>query len=206
MLRLVGATAQHVHELPADYALPVLLPVAHPRLEHHKEPVVPHRVIPHVLIDHRVHEIELARPQRVVVVEREDPLAVRPRVVVFLVLLQNIRDKRELLPRLLREREDEPPVVPHLVRLEVLVRELVHQRDFGVQRPLDLHNRLVPVLPGRMQGDYSTAPGGYSERQGRPGRVVRGIQTDNVFCELQNALALLAGLDHRAQVIGCIPV
>lgn len=104
---------------------------------------MPRRIVPHVLAQHRIDEIKLGRPHRIRVVHnrvrvrliragagpvarRQQPLAVAPCVVVLGVDFEDALDEGELAPGLLRERDEQAPVVPDLVGLEELDCEFVH--------------------------------------------------------------------------------
>lgn len=145
---------------------------------------MPRRVVAHVLRQRCIDEVELARPDARRLVEHgvgrrgvrsgaapvargEQPLAVRPRVVVLRVDGEAALDERELAARLARERDEQAAVVPDLVRLEEGHRELVHQRELRGEQRWDIwlrarlcvlgrrwqqrEERFVAVLPGRGQ-------------------------------------------------------
>lgn len=138
-------------KLPPEDVLPIHLTPAHPALPHHEEPVVPRRVVPHIILEQLLDPRELARPEVVLVVEvREDPLAVRPGVVVLRVRAQRAGDEREFPRRGVdgaQRGEQQATVVPDLVRLEELDREAVHQLELGLERRVEREQRPVSVLP-----------------------------------------------------------
>jgi hypothetical protein len=133
-------------QLAPEDVLPVLVARAHAAEPDDEEAVVPRRVVAHVVVEQARDPRHLARPECLVAALREQPLAVRPRVVVLRVRLQRARDEVELVLRERAERvrrrrgaraqrgEEQPPVVPDLVVLQVLDRPLVHPRALGLER------------------------------------------------------------------------
>lgn len=105
--------------------------------------MVPRRIIPDIFPQEPLHPRDLALPKILVTKVREDPLAVRPSVIVLRVRLESARDELELALRrrehglrgwvdvdsrcdssscarlelALQRGEEEPAVVPHLIVL-----------------------------------------------------------------------------------------
>jgi hypothetical protein len=132
--------------------------------------VVPRRVIPDVLCEEALDKRELARPHSLVARAHENPLPVRPRVIVLLVRVERVRDERKLMlvqrtqvqlrvslfQRALAERtEEQAPVVPNLVVLEELDRKGIHERPFIVKRGTNGDEGLEAVLPAMEPSDLS---------------------------------------------------
>lgn len=111
--------------------------------------MVPCRIIPQVLYQHCVHEIELSIPQVFVVEVRQQPLPIRPSVVVLRICFEGCLDKRELRAWFADDHEQEPAVVPHLVGFEILHCQLVHELELNVKRRFDSEKSFVSVLPVR---------------------------------------------------------
>ena len=78
---------------------------------------MPGRVVSHVDVKHALHKVQLMAPELVVIEVRENPLPVRPRVVVLHVDLQRVGDKLELRTRVASLLDEQSPVVPDLIRL-----------------------------------------------------------------------------------------
>ena len=88
-------------------------------------------------------------PELVVIEVREDPLPVRPRVVVLHIVLQRVGDELKLRTRIASLLYKQPPVMPDLIRLQMLDRKLIHQLELIVQGTFQCHKCFVPVLPDR---------------------------------------------------------
>ena len=108
---------------------------------------MPRRVVPHILHQHRLRKVQLPQPQILLVEERQNPLPMRPCVVVLGIGLERGRDECELRSRLPRELQDEPTVVPDLVGFEELDGKLVHQFEFDIKRIIESANCLISILP-----------------------------------------------------------
>lgn len=106
-----------LREFSPQDCIPVFVSLPRPRLEYGEEPVVPRRVVPNVFREHVVHEGQFSLPQLIVVEVCQQPLPIRPRMIVLLVYFQRSRDEGELRSGIARFGEDEPAMVPHLVRL-----------------------------------------------------------------------------------------
>lgn len=114
--------------------------------------MVPRRVVPQIDGQHALHERELTAPQRIVVEVREDPLSVRPRVVVLGVALQGVGDEREFGCGHVGLLNEESTVMPDLIRLQVCDRELVHEPQLGVQGGIQGNEGFVTILPYQRAG------------------------------------------------------
>lgn len=108
---------------------------------------MPRRIVAEIAIEHVLYERELVAPQRVIVEMGEDPLSVRPSVVVLRIDLEGVGNEREFGRRVVGALDKETTVMPHLICLQMLHRELVHEPQFGVQRGIQGHKCLVSVLP-----------------------------------------------------------
>ena len=111
--------------------------------------MVPRRVVAQIAVQHAFYERELTAPQRIVVEVGEDPLPVRPGVVVLGVDLEGAGDEREFGCGVVRLLDQESTVVPDLIRFQVRDRELVHESQLGVQGDIQGNEGLVPILPDR---------------------------------------------------------
>lgn len=131
--------------------------------EHDKVAVMPRRVVPHVRKKKVVGVRKLVVPEVGVVQVGQKPLAVAPGMVVLGVHAEDASDEAELPPcdferlrgRLLSGRwfgdvrDEQSTVVPDLVRLHVVERNLVHDLELCVQRGIDSDERAVAVLPAQ---------------------------------------------------------
>ena len=89
---------ENVRQLTLIHPLPILLPLPYTTPPNDEKPMMPRRIVPHILRQHRIHEIQLARPQFIFIVEvRKQPLAVRPRMVVLRIRSQRARDEIQFL-------------------------------------------------------------------------------------------------------------
>mmetsp|Transcript_22042 Transcript_22042/g.56253 ORF Transcript_22042/g.56253 Transcript_22042/m.56253 type:complete len:422 (-) Transcript_22042:50-1315(-) len=152
----------------------------------HVVPLVPRRVIAHVLLQERVHVRELAVPQREGL---QDPLAVAPSVVILGILLEHGGDELELVSRLAQRRDACTPVEPHLVVLHVVeallgaVLELLPPRGellLAGESLAHLTDALAAILPRR---------------------VVGGVVVDGLRGEQQSPLRVLLVDQHTAEVV-----
>lgn len=109
---------------------PLAAVAAHPALEADKEPVVPRRVVPHVLRQELLDVLELAVPHLLRLVRlfrrgelrvgegagrvevAEDPLSVRPSVVVLGVECEGLRGEFALAGRVVERKNDVSAVLP----------------------------------------------------------------------------------------------
>ena len=87
---------RNARQLPTDDSIPVLVPFSDARLKHDKEAVVPRRIVAQISIQHVFYKREFPTPQRVVIEVGQDPLPVRPGVVILGIVLQGVGDEREL--------------------------------------------------------------------------------------------------------------
>ena len=140
---------RNTRQLSADDRIPVLVSLPDAGLEHDKEPVMPRRVVAQVVVQHGFYKRELTAPQRIVVEVGEDPLPVRPGVVVLGVDLEGVGNEREFGCGVVRQLDQESTVVPDLIRFQVRDRELVHESQLGVQGDIQGNEGLVPILPDR---------------------------------------------------------
>lgn len=110
---------------------------------------MPRRVVAQVVVQHTFYERELTAPQRVVVEVGEDPLSVRPGVVVLGVDLEGVGDERKLGRGVVGVLDQESTVMPDLICFQVRDRELVHQPQLYIQGGVQGNEGFVPILPDR---------------------------------------------------------
>ena len=109
--------------------------------------MVPRRVIPHILVQHALHERDLALPHLCAIEVREDPLPVAPRVVVLRIDGERVLDERQLRRGLVEQCDEQPAVVPHLICLQEGLGERVGERELGGEGGGCGEEGLVAVLP-----------------------------------------------------------
>lgn len=131
----------------------------------------------------------------------EDPLPVRPGVVVLGVDLEGVGDEREFGHGVVGLLDQESTMMPDLICFQVRDRELVHQSQLGVQRGVQGNEGFVPILPDRRRSVRVRDE--YLQRgvEYLPCRVVCRVLTDDVLCEIEHPGALLPGLDDASEVI-----
>ena len=150
---------EHEQNLAAQDIFPIFVPLPNSRVKHDKEPVVPSRVVPNILIYHPLDERNLHRPKLVSVEVRKNPLTIGPGVVVLGIFLVVPLNKFQFLQKQVGTfccgvlgvdvRQKETTVVPDLVILEVGCRNLVHEQQLKIKGRVYGNEGLVPVLPAR---------------------------------------------------------
>jgi len=140
---------RNTRQLSADNCIPVLVPLPDARLEHDKETVMPRRVVAQIAVQHAFYERELTAPQRIIVEVGENPLPVRPGVVVLGIDVEGVGDEREFRCGLVGLLDQESTVMPDLIRFQVRDRELVHEPQLCVQGGIQGNECFVPILPDR---------------------------------------------------------
>lgn len=138
---------RNTRQLSADDRIPVLVSLPHAGLEHDKETVMPRRVVAQIAAQHAFYERELTAPQRVVVELGENPLPVRPGVVVLSIDVEGVGDEREFGCGVIGLLDQESTVMPDLIRFQVRDRELVHEPQLCVQGGIQGNEGFVPILP-----------------------------------------------------------
>ena len=202
---------QNVPHFALDHILALRLArtISRPTTKDNEETMVPRRVVPHVLLEELLHVWAFARPQPLLFVKvREDPLTVGPRVVVLGVFLKDALEKVELARGGVdgvERGEEQPAVVPHLVRLQERGGDLVHPRELLLERDVERDHGLVPVLPWiAWMGAGCTS--GVGREVCSPGSVMCGVHPYYAFGELKHSLAHLSRLQDSAEVVGRILV
>jgi hypothetical protein len=180
---------------PPDFPLAAVS--AHPALEANEEPVVPRRVVPNILRQQLLDILELSVPELLRLLRlfgrregrvgegagrvevAQDPLSVRPGVVVLGVEGEGFRGEVALSRRVFECEDDVAAVLPasvackeivnyratstvmlsspDLVRLEVVLDELVEEVELFRQVRLEFEERVGPVFPAQLRSRQSQA-------------------------------------------------
>lgn len=110
---------------------------------------MPCGIVSHINLKHVLHEVQFMAPELVIIKVRENPLPVRPRVVVLHVVLQRVGNELELRTRAASLLHKQPSMMPDLIRLQMLDRKFIHQLKLLDQGTFQCHKCFVPVLPDR---------------------------------------------------------
>ena len=153
------------------------------RLGAHKEALVPRAVVAHVAREQALDVHELGGPHRRVRKRLEQPLAVRPRVVVLAVKVHALLAELELRRHVARAPHHGLAVVPQLVVLRVHLRNALRQLELrrpALRRRTQRHQTLAAVVPRR---------------------VVALVAQDHLPAQLQRPLAVLLRTQHCTEVV-----